>query len=234
MGSTSVTNVKTSGTLTAGTVTYPNAHNSTTGQVLTINNTGTASWAAAPSSSNSHYVGEAYGGGIVFYVWDNGAHGLIVATKEIGAQGPQNFAPSSGVKWGDNTSTGAYRFGVGGGMQNTDVILGKYSASSTQYFDYAQQTTGFYAAFIAQQFSSFTQGNVANTSFGDWYLPSMGELNLLYSSLSSISGSGYNSTHAYWSSTEVNSSYVYQLSVGGGQNWNTKTTLNYVLPIRRF
>jgi hypothetical protein len=43
-------NVKTSGTLTAGTVTYPNSHNSTTGQVLTINNTGTASW-AAPSAS---------------------------------------------------------------------------------------------------------------------------------------------------------------------------------------
>jgi hypothetical protein len=44
---TPISNVKTSGTLTAGTVTYPNAHNSTDGQVLTINSTGTASWAAA-------------------------------------------------------------------------------------------------------------------------------------------------------------------------------------------
>jgi hypothetical protein len=42
-----VTDVKTSGTLTAGTVIYPNAHNSTNGQVLTIDSTGTASWAAA-------------------------------------------------------------------------------------------------------------------------------------------------------------------------------------------
>ena len=36
-----------SGKITAGTVTYPNAHNSTSGQVLTINNAGTASWASA-------------------------------------------------------------------------------------------------------------------------------------------------------------------------------------------
>jgi hypothetical protein len=44
LGNTSVTNVKTSGTITAGTVTYPNVHNSTDGQVLTVDATGTASW----------------------------------------------------------------------------------------------------------------------------------------------------------------------------------------------
>jgi len=53
IGNTSVTDVKTSGTITAGTVTYPNAHNSTTGQVLTINNTGTASWATGLPTSNN-------------------------------------------------------------------------------------------------------------------------------------------------------------------------------------
>ncbi|MHA8067553.1 hypothetical protein V7S76_12845, partial [Aquirufa sp. ROCK2-A2] len=47
LGNTNVTDVKTSGTLTAGTVTYPNAHNNESGQVLTINAAGTASWAAA-------------------------------------------------------------------------------------------------------------------------------------------------------------------------------------------
>ncbi len=46
-GTVAITNVKTSGTLTAGTVTYPNAHNGASGQVLTIDDTGTATWAAA-------------------------------------------------------------------------------------------------------------------------------------------------------------------------------------------
>ena len=42
-GSTAITNVRTSGSLTAGAVTYPNI-NGTAGQVLTANNNGNASW----------------------------------------------------------------------------------------------------------------------------------------------------------------------------------------------
>jgi hypothetical protein len=55
-GSTAITNVKTSGTITAGTVTYPNAHNSVAGQVLTTNASGVASW-ASPASSGVPYTG---------------------------------------------------------------------------------------------------------------------------------------------------------------------------------
>jgi hypothetical protein len=52
-GSIAITNVKTSGTLTAGTVTYPNAHNSTAGQVLTTDVAGLASWAPAAVGGSS-------------------------------------------------------------------------------------------------------------------------------------------------------------------------------------
>ena len=45
LGNTAVTSVSTYGTLTAGTVTYPNAHNSIAGQVLTTDASGVASWA---------------------------------------------------------------------------------------------------------------------------------------------------------------------------------------------
>jgi hypothetical protein len=83
--SKAITNVKTSGTLTAGTVTYPNAHNSTAGQVLTINASGTATWTTpASSGGGTHTVGEAYGGGIVFYITTGGLHGLIADTYENG------------------------------------------------------------------------------------------------------------------------------------------------------
>lgn len=49
LGNTSVTNVKTNGTITAGAVTYPSSHG-TSGQVLTTNGSGAASWSTLPSS----------------------------------------------------------------------------------------------------------------------------------------------------------------------------------------
>jgi hypothetical protein len=82
---TAIANVRTSGTLTLKDVTYPNVHNSTAGQVLTVNATGTASWAspAASEGSGGHYVGEVYGGGIVFYITPGGYHGLIASSTDI-------------------------------------------------------------------------------------------------------------------------------------------------------
>ncbi|MFT5964160.1 MAG: hypothetical protein ACI9L6_000890, partial [Flavobacterium sp.] len=59
---------KTSGTLTAGTVTYPNAHNSTAGQVLTTDVAGLASWAPAAvggASSLAAISGTNANGGII-------------------------------------------------------------------------------------------------------------------------------------------------------------------------
>jgi hypothetical protein len=50
LGDINVTNVKTSGTLTAGTVTYPNTHG-TNGQVLTTSGSGTLTWTTASASS---------------------------------------------------------------------------------------------------------------------------------------------------------------------------------------
>ena len=49
LGDTNVTNVKTSGTLTAGTVTYPNTHG-TNGQVLTTSGSGTLTWTTSSSA----------------------------------------------------------------------------------------------------------------------------------------------------------------------------------------
>jgi hypothetical protein len=60
-GSTAITNVKTSGTLTAGTVTYPNTHGST-GQVLSTTGSGTLTWVAPSASSLTGTVAIANGG----------------------------------------------------------------------------------------------------------------------------------------------------------------------------
>jgi hypothetical protein len=65
LGNTAITNTKTSGTLTAGAVTYPNAHGAAN-QVLTTTGSGTLTWStvsgAANASSLSGTVGVANGG----------------------------------------------------------------------------------------------------------------------------------------------------------------------------
>jgi hypothetical protein len=55
LGNTSVTNVKTSGTITAGVVTYPNTHGAN-GQVLSSTGNGTLSW-ITPSATATSYSG---------------------------------------------------------------------------------------------------------------------------------------------------------------------------------
>jgi hypothetical protein len=90
-GSTAITNVRTSGTFTAGAVTYPNTHG-TTGQVLSTTGSGTLAWttAATGGGSETHTVGEVYGGGIVFYVTSDGKHGMIASSTNIGGT-PHEF-----------------------------------------------------------------------------------------------------------------------------------------------
>jgi hypothetical protein len=85
------TDIKTSGTLTAGSVTYPKIHG-TSGQVLSTTGSGTLTW-TTPSSGGAgsgHYVGEVYGGGIVFYVNSDGTHGLIAETMNLGDRSPES------------------------------------------------------------------------------------------------------------------------------------------------
>jgi len=84
LGNASVTNVKTSGTVTAGAVTYPRT-DGTNGQVLTTNASGVASWTTPAVGGFTHHLGEAFNGGIIFYLYkgsDGLEHGLIVALTE--------------------------------------------------------------------------------------------------------------------------------------------------------
>lgn len=61
VGSTAITNVKTSGTYTAGTVTYPNSHG-TSGQVLSTSGNGTLNWVdvASVNANLNNQTGTTY------------------------------------------------------------------------------------------------------------------------------------------------------------------------------
>ena len=83
-GSTAITNVKTSGTLTAGTVTYPNTHGSS-GQVLSTTGSGTLTWVAPSATSLTGTVAVANGGtgttSLTGYVKGNGTSAMTASTS---------------------------------------------------------------------------------------------------------------------------------------------------------
>jgi hypothetical protein len=167
------------------------------GKVLTSDANGVASW-----STGGHYIGESYGGGIVFYVIDNGKHGLIAATADL----------SSAMQWynGFFSITNAARDGVFAGLYNTERII-------------ANQATGNYASQVC--------ANYQGGGYGDWYLPSKYELNLLYLQQSVVGGfAGF-----YWSSDEFDDFDAWIQSFGGGgQTYISKQNPYGVRAIRAF
>ena len=180
---TSLSNLNTVGTITTGVwsaTTIDIAHGGTgltkaglDGQVLSTASDGSFQWVSLTSSTTTHRIGERFGGGIVFYVYDNGKHGLIAATSD----------QASFVRWGNTTAVNAIRDGINAGMANTERII------------LVQGSAGDYAAQIA--------ANYQGGGFGDWYLPSKYELNLLFQKKAFV---GLFPGFGYWSSNESGNS----------------------------
>lgn len=161
--------------------------------------------------STVHFIGEYYGGGIVFYIYDNGQHGLIAATTD----------QSTGIIW-YNTSyknTGTTGDGFGAGAMNTAMQV------ATQLGD---NPNGNFAAKLCADYSV----TIAGVTYGDWYLPSKYELNLLFAQKNIV---GNFANQFYWSSTEYSSSEAwYQLFEFGNQFHNGKNYPVNVRAIRAF
>ena len=152
------------------------------GKVLTSDGAGLASWQTAAGGGTVHTIGESYGGGKVFWVEAGGQHGLIAATAD---QNP------SAMRWwaGTYTNTMALADGVGAGKANTALII-------------ANQGLGDGAAYAARKCNEYAGGG-----YGDWYLPSKYELNLLYLQMGVVGGFlGYD---AYWSSTQYDTNHAW-------------------------
>ncbi|MBI1804395.1 MAG: DUF1566 domain-containing protein [Ignavibacteriae bacterium] len=169
-----------------------------------------ASHTADIALKGAHYIGESYGGGIVFYVDASGQHGLIAATAD----------QSTNMRWyaGTYTYTMANADGVGAGKANTAIIIANqgYGDGST------------YAARVCNEYSVTVDG----VTYGDWYLPSKYELNLLYLQKAVVGGFADN---YYWSSTQLNSNGAgYQDFLNGTQNYASKNGAYYVRAVRAF
>jgi Protein of unknown function (DUF1566) len=152
-------------------------------------------------------IGQAYGGGIIFYVDGTGQHGLIAATSD----------QSIGLKWHNTNSsliTNAAGLAIGTGAANTTTIINV-------------QGSGLYAASLCRQFYN-------GGGFSDWYLPSLFELNQLFMQKTIVGGFAFD---YYWSSSEYSSSGAWMISFGApGQNQQigSKSTSYYVRAIRSF
>lgn len=175
---------------------------------------------------NTYQVGDFAQGGIVFWVDETGQHGLVCAKED----------QSTGVRWRAGTYgvTRATGDGVFAGELNTAIIISSQVSIGDDGNDYAAQ--------ICNDLQ-ITQDGV---TYGDWYLPSKYELNLMYTNKATIDatagangGSSFDSAYAnayYWSSTEY---YIIgaweQNFVGGNQDHNSsKNYANRVRAVRAF
>ena len=161
--------------------------------------------------STVHFIGENYGGGIVFYVYDNGQHGLIAATSD------QN----TGIQWYNGTYryTGTTGDGLNAGAMNTALIV------ATQMSD---NQTGNFAAKVCADYSVAIGG----ITYGDWYLPSKYELNLLFLQKAVVGGFA---SSFYWSSSEYDINYAWSQAFNVGTQYNDdKFLTNYVRAVRAF
>ena len=186
----------------------------------------TTAVAAASSSGNTHTIGESYGGGIVFYTWDGGAHGLIAATTN---QSDAVFAGTAGIQ---TRSTGD---GIGAGLKNTSIIIAVNSAVNYSS-NPGTPTNPINAAAVCNDYSVTKIVNGVSTKYGDWYLPSIYELKLMYQNIGKgATGANYNigglsAPLLYWASTEAGSTENWQLDPATGGNGSIHKS--YTLSVR--
>nr|MDA3813542.1 DUF1566 domain-containing protein [Candidatus Cloacimonadota bacterium] len=165
----------------------------------------------ASTGSTTYYIGESYGGGIIFWLDASGQHGLIAATTD----------QSTGIQWYNGTYryTGTTSDGLYAGAMNTALIV------ATQIAD---NQTGNFAAKVCADYSVIVGG----VTYGDWYLPSKYELNLLYLQKTAV---GDFADNYYWSSTEnLNLLARIQNFLDGTQTNASKYFTFYVRAIRAF
>ena len=147
----------------------------------------------------AYSIGDFAHGGIVFWVDETGQHGLV-CTKEdqIG-----------GVRWhaGANGNTQAKGDGIYAGKANTSIIISSLIALGDD--------GNTYAARICNELQITEFGD----TYGDWYLPSKHELNLMYQNKSEINttagqngGGVFSESRYFWSSTELASDQAYAQS----------------------
>jgi hypothetical protein len=188
------TNISITGTFPNQTITASGAAGAVTqivaGTNVTISpagGTGVVTINASGGGGSGTQIGDLLGGGIVVAVFnDGGVNKALVASLTNLSTGLQWTLPAF-----QTTLIGATAQSFFDGLSNTDAIIAQTLLPAN--------TT--YAAGIARLFAA--------GGFGDWYLPSVWELNMCYNSAAIINkilgANGFVNVN-YWSSTEFSAS----------------------------
>jgi len=170
-----------------------------------------------------HRIGEVYQGGMVFWVDESQQHGLVAAIHpNIGATAWRNGES------GDKT-TNARANGIFAGLSNTQLIISEQTIDDQE---------GQFSALIAHQFTVQNDGLTAcdtkHHCYGNWYLPSLAELQLIHNNLY-LHGIGQWIAGRYWSSSEDGVSSAYLLDFNSGEIISgDKATEALTLPVHVF
>jgi hypothetical protein len=170
-------------------------------------------------SITTYSIGDFTHGGIVFWLDETKRHGLVCAKTD----------QTSGVRWYSGTNTHSMAFGDGplAGNMNTAIIIANEGYGDGQS----------YAARYCNELKIIEDGK----SYADWYLPSIGELNLMYQNKAAIDATA--TAHGgtaiglawYWSSTEngIDSAWSLYFPAGGILH-NLKSAVLRVRAVRAF
>lgn len=190
-------------------------------QILSVPYALHAKTAESVTGTKTYSVGDFAHGGIVFWVDETGQHGLVCAKAD----------QSDGVRWYAGTfgNTQAKGDGPYAGKANTSIIISAQVAIGDD--------GNTYAARICNELQITENG----ITYGDWYLPSKEELNLMYQNRAKINataasngGSGF-TNGKYWSSTEIYNNDAWDQSFAfGSQFTNRKNDSNRVRAVRAF
>lgn len=173
----------------------------------------TSNFAGASGSTAQNYqIGDLAQGGIVFHIDEEAGFGLVSTTQDIGAYFYGCFAFND-----TEEIVGADGEAVGTGLQNTLDIV-------------ASCTEEPIAASVCLAYE--------NEGFDDWYLPSIDELDLIYTNIYVGASNPTNLASAnYLSSSEANPQGVWQRGFGTWDDWidwNWKEYEYKTLAVRSF
>ena len=186
----------------------------TTTNTLQINegDATTANWLSLTASTCGLSIGDTHQGGIIFYLDASGCHGLIAAPGD----------QSTGIRWYAGTFgfTQAKGDGIYAGKANTSIIIAAQVAIGDDGDNYAARLCN--ELIISE----------GGTAYGDWYLPSKYELNLMYENIGQgnalgLGNVGNFSSSSYWSSTEYDNFDAWRQSFDDGSQTNANKSHAY-------
>jgi hypothetical protein len=145
-------------------------------------------------------------GGLIFY--DQGS--IVSGWRFMEAASSDQ---SAGIRWNNGSIvTVSTNTSVGSGKANTDAII-------------AAQGTGTYAAALCK--------NLTLAGYSDWFLPSTGELNMVYQKLK-LAGLGSFGEVQYWSSCYYGGDAEFIFFNGGATDAGPTSTGRHVRAVRSF